>query len=336
MIALVPVKEESFAKWEDLCDMVLSRDQRVYVVNSRNMEIKDDGILCASGFEGPIAESAFSGLLRTWSIPNEFARKVCPEELLKIMITQLGHRLNIDVRILTIDGVAHAIMPFNRLPIMHTDVIEYLGNSISQCDAVLAGNVLRITSVNSDFKDLLPGDAFGFGWELVCSQSGWNLTEASQFAIRMICSNGMLGFDRFASVKRNYNSSEPALETLEKLAQLLDSANTPDMFEEAVDWAAKTRIEKNYEPTLNYLSRRLEGDATKSALSQLTDSHSWYDLVNGVTALAKTHQLVMRRRYEIEGGLLMSWFARQGRTKAPWQTVSCEKCSVWDAEAPQG
>jgi len=283
-------------------------------------------MVCAGKLEGLLSVSAFSGLLRILNIPYDYATRVCSQHLLKSMVKELCQSQNTDLRVVIIDGVVHTLIPAYRLLISHQDIIKWLDKKFPLCEAILAGNILRITLIRGKDREVLPGDFFGIGWEIISSESGWGSMTASRFAIRRICGNGILGFDKFASVCRDYNSSEPVLETLGRLSQLFADASTPDMFKAAVDWAAKTPVGKNYEPVLNYLSRRLEGDATKSAMSQLTDSHSWYDFVNGVTTLAKKHQLAIRRRYEIEGGLLMNWFASLGRAKPPWRT------SVYDSK----
>ena len=51
------------------------------------------------------------------------------------------------------------------------------------------------------------------------------------------------------------------------------------------------------EAVVNYLARKLEGKATMIALDKITAASSWYELLNAVTSLARTHKLDMRRRY---------------------------------------
>jgi hypothetical protein len=64
---------------------------------------------------------------------------------------------------------------------------------------------------------------------------------------------------------------------------------------------------------------------------KITAASSWYELLNAVTSLARTHQLDMRRRYEFEGGRLVKWFSCQGRVRPPWQKKTCQECVAWNS-----
>ena len=46
--------------------------------------------------------------------------------------------------------------------------------------------------------------------------------------------------------------------------------------------------------------------------------------------LAESRPSETRRRYEVFGGILLDWFMRQGRGRAPWQRMPCEHCTRAD------
>jgi hypothetical protein len=67
-----------------------------------------------------------------------------------------------------------------------------------------------------------------------------------------------------------------------------------------------------------------QGPLARPALWGLLETFS-------ITSSARLHSLDMRRGYEVEGGMLLNWFLRQGRGRPPWRRMSCEECEAWNA-----
>ena len=86
------------------------------------------------------------------------------------------------------------------------------------------------------------------------------------------------------------------------LGQAITAVYPPEL-KPAIQWAIEHQLGDEYESILSYLVRALDAGATRQALSDITPSTSWYQLLNSVTALAKFHNLEMRRRHEAEGGI---------------------------------
>jgi len=333
MFALADTEEKSFGSLAELKDHLAGRKKRNYEVPRSKLSLTEDGVLRCDRFEGQLAKSGFTGLLNTYGIPQKFAEEVCPPDLLSTIVQRLSDGNNEPARIQIIDNVVTAVMPSDRLPIGHEVLVNWLDVIGPIKEAVISRSCLRITSLTKECKELLPGDAFGFGWEIVNGEDGWRPTEAQRYVLRLVCTNGQIGFDKTASFRRSPQSREVIAESLEKLGNILTNMPEVEGLEKAVKWAAQQRIGNEREAVIKYLAQRLNGNATRLALEEsITTDTSWYDLLNNITSSARLHQLDMRRRYEFEGGTLLNWFNSQGRRRAPWRRMSCETCDYWPAD----
>ena len=187
--------------------------------------------------------------------------------------------------------------------------------------------------MTSERLEPLPGDAFGQGCELVNCESGLAGTQAWRYLVRLICANGMVGFDRAAVFTRGPSSRQPALSSLMSLSRALTEPHEAPQLQSGLIWAADTPIGKHWGRLMNYLPTRLEGVATRIALRDITPSSSWDELLNQVTALGRARPLEIRRRYEMLGGLLLRWCLARGRGQPPWQKLRCEECELSERSA---
>ena len=329
MFPLVETKERSFTKMEDLRDVIASEKRRFYEVLSCEISISQDGRLRAGRFEGPMTRSALFGIFNTLGIPENFVIDVCPIDLVVTIVDRLVHEQKIQVVVQVVDGVATAVMPADRQSINQDVLIDRLGVKRPIQEAILAGQFLRITLVDTSPNELLPNDNFYIGWELTNGEDGWHSTELWRFVLRQICSNGMVGFDKIAVFRRTHSSREPVLKSLEGLVHFIESTIRPLELEPAIKWAAGRQLGNEHKIVVDYLSQRLEGDATRLSLNAITPDSSWYELLNIVTSIARVHTLEVRRQYEVEGGVILNWFLRQGRGRPPWQRVPCKVCEYW-------
>jgi len=326
MIPLISIPEQSFSKLEELRDAIASRNRSIHEVPIHKISLSENGILRAGGFEGHLTEPALYGLLNTEGVPPEFAVKRCPVDLLVTIVGRLAHEQNISIIIQSTNGSATGIIPAGQHPIPYNMIIDHLSIDRPIREATLGTDCLRITAATNNSKELLPDDRFSFGWELITSENGWRPTEVWQWVVREICTNGALGFDKAPLFKRAYNSSEPVLVSLQGLIYTLDNQIQPPLLEPAVRWAAQKEIGAEHALVIDYLARRLEGDATRMELNDIGAGSTWYDLVNTLTSLARLHTVEARRRYEAEGGVLFNWFMRQGRSRPSWRRMSCDEC----------
>jgi hypothetical protein len=331
MLTLVEPEERRFTEMADLREALATQDRKSIEVPLSKLSFSKAGRLQAGQCEGRLAVAGLLGLLRTLAIPEGFARHVCPQDLLVTIVNRLAHGQDGLARVRLVDGVVMGVMPAKRQSIGHDMLIDWLGVTRPIEEATLAGEQLRILTVGTSARDLLPNDAFGFGWDLISGEDGWHATELWRLTIRQVCTNGAVGFDKTPAFRRAYNSNRPAMKSLADLRFAIDNLGEPPELEPAVRWAAEKHVGKEYEMVIAYLAQRLEGDTTRVALGEINADSSWYELVNRVTSLAKLHRIEMRRRYEVEGGMLLNWFARRGRTRPPWRRVLCEGCADWNA-----
>jgi hypothetical protein len=331
MFPLFDIPDQSFESLEKLRDAIASQDRKVYEVPIRKVSLSEDGVFCAGRFEGRLAEPALCGLLNTEGIPLDFGLHRCPKDLLVTMVGRLAREQNISVVIQSIDGVATGIMPADRQRIRHDMLIDRLGVTRPIKEATLSAHCLRITATISRAEELLPSDTFGFGWELINRENGWRSTEAWRWIVREICTNGAVGFDKAPVFNRSYNSRKPVLISLQELLYVVENEMQPPVLKPALRWAANNRIAGEDKLVVNYLARKLQGDATRTELKDIGVSTTWYDLMNTLTSMVRLHSLETRRRYEADGGMLLNSFSHQGRGKPPWRRVSCDECEDWNA-----
>lgn len=331
MIPLVEIPEQSFSNLKDLRDAIANQDRKVYEVPIRAVSLSEEGIVRAGRFEGRLTKPALFGLLNSEGIPLDFGIHRCPMDFLPTMVERLAREINTRVFIQTINGVAAGIMPADRQPIRHDVLLDRLALNRPIREAVLSADCLRITAADSESQEWLPHDRFGSGWELMTSETGWQPIQVWRWVVREICTNGLVGFDKAAVFKRWHNSREPVLVSMERLMHAIEHA-APANAQTGIRWSAEKLIGNEHEFVVSYLSRRL-GDAIKQELGQVNRDSSWFDLMNVLTSSARLHQLGVRRRYEIEGGMLLKWFSQRGRTRPPWRQLACEGCEAWDAHS---
>ena len=336
MFPWVETKEQVFTAMADLRDAIAAENRRLFQVPSRGLSLGRTGTLQTSRCEGRLAKSSLAGLLSTLKIPVDFAANVCPQDLLMTLVNRLARERDTEVLVQVVDDVVTGVMPANRQPIGHDMLIDWIGVATPIKEATLAGQCLRIAIVAPEAEELLPGDAFSSGWELINGEDGWHSTEVWRFVVRLICSNGMVGFDKTAAFHRAYSSREPAMKSLARLEHVIGALAESPGLASAISWAAQRRLGSDHEPVVSYLAQRLEGDTTKLALSKVTSDTPWYGLLNALTSLARLHRVEMRRRYELEGGVLLNWFSRRGRTRPPWRRASCTGCENWDTASNAG
>ncbi|MCX5638368.1 MAG: hypothetical protein NTX52_11860 [Planctomycetota bacterium] len=325
MTELVDVQERSFSNLAELKAHLDAKERRYYQVSLNELLLGKDSILRSDRFEAKLTESGFQGLLGMLNIPWRFARKICPPELVRINIKRLSRDNPKPARIQIVDNIVTAVMPSDRRPIDHVELIDWLGDQPIQ-QATINQSSLRITMLTQESEELLAGDVYGFGWEMVNREDGWRPTEAWRYVLREICSNGLIGPDRTAYFCRYPVGRESVAESLEKLYGILDNTAEVEVLATAVKWAVEQQIGSEREDAVKYLSQHLDGTATRLALESITSDASWYDLLNNITSSARLYQLDMRRRYELQGGRLLNWYRSQGRERAPWRRVSCERC----------
>ena len=243
-------------------------------------------------------------------------------------MSRLKKVYDLSVTILSIDGIATAVMPVNRQPIYHDMLMDRWTPGQEIQEAILGSDFLRITVVTSSPVEVHPDDTFAYGWELMNIESGWRSTDIWHWAVREICSNGILGLNEIPVFRRASNSFEPNLLSLNEMFSILRSDIQPFSFEEGIKWASENSIGDELSSVVEYLMQRLQGKATKIELQDIAANTTWYDLMNLITALAGLYPVHMRRRYERQGGSLLRWFIQQGKTRPPWRKAICSECEV--------
>ena len=325
MFELVESKEKQFSNLAETKDYITGRKRRFCEVPLSGLTLSEEGRLRSDQFEGRLAESGFNGLLRMTRIPTDFGANVCPPDLLCANVERLSRDNDTLARVQIVGETITAVMPSDRNPINHETLLTWLGDRWPIREVVINENILRITSLTQD-KELLPDDVFGFGWELINDEDGWQPTETQKYVERLLCKNGLIGFDRTLSFSRSPQSRESVADSLAKLGSVLEDMAEVEGLAEGVKWASDQQIGDEREDVVKYFSQRLNGRTTRLALDSIKADSCWYQLLNEITSSARWLQLDMRRRYESEGGRLITWYRSRGRARAPWRPVPCQDC----------
>ena len=325
MIPVTEIQEVRFHAGDEMMDYIESQSREDYEVIGRKIEVSEDGVLRAGSFEGPLARTAWAGLLEELSVPANFARKVCPPDLAAAVVNRLLRDYRKRLRVRTVNGVARGIMPLDRLPIKHLLLGDWLPHELGRYEATLGADALRITFTQKDIE-VLPDDVYGQGWEIINDENGLRGTEARRYVRRLVCSNGMIGMHRSSAFRRRTSSLKPVLEALSELRDALQE-NDGRGPQRAARWASRNRVEDSREDAVEYLSGRLEGTVTRTLLQDVRSESTWYDLLNTITAQGRSRDLMTRRQYELLGGQLMRWFHSEGRGTPPWGDPRCADCT---------
>lgn len=327
MIPLADCRERRFRAPRQLREFLSSRDRQDFDVRGRDVELTKEGILRSPDFEGPLSGTAWQGLLEVLSVPQDFASQVCPPDLAVEVVNRLLSRSSTELRLRTVHDTARGVMPRDRLPIEHKLLAEWFPEGASRFQATLGSDALRITFTREDVE-VLPGDVYGRGWELISDENGLHGTEVHRYVRRLVCANGLVGFRRTATFRRRTGSDTPVLQELAELRKVL-AEDTNWALREAARWASDHQIQGQCDEAVGYLSRQLEGNTTRMLLGDINPDSTWYDLLNTVTEHARTRPLSTRRRYEWAGGQLLRWFQTQGRAPGPWEDARCAGCQYF-------
>jgi len=262
MIKLTKFQEQSFTNLEDLRDAIASQKRKIYEVPLNEISFSEEDTLIAGTFKGSLSESGLRGLLHTEGAPYDFVMNHCSKDLSIYIIERLAKQVSTLITILTTNDVATNIMSADHQPIRHDILIDRLGVDRPIKEAILSNDFLRITAVSHKPKELLPNDKFDFGWELVNNENGWQPTTAWRWAVREICTNGLVGFDKNPVFKRTYNSKNSVLDSIQELIHILENEIKPPELKPAIKWAVDRPIGSEKKHVINYLSHRLGGETT--------------------------------------------------------------------------
>jgi hypothetical protein len=161
---------------------------------------------------------------------------------------------------------------------------------------------------------------------LINYENGLGPLEARQYLLRLICLNGTVRLTKRASFARAPGGSMPIGRALQKLTAIVHDKPLLPELEKGARWATEQRIGGQFKAAQGFLASRLEGETTRLGLGGVNEDTTWYDFFNRLTSFAQSRPGEMRRRYEVIGGILLDWFVRQGRGRAPWRHFPCEEC----------
>lgn len=327
MIPLANTDEKIFSSLKEVKAHLVTRNFEAYEIPLGDIQISDKGELQILDSIRLLTKSAFFGLISILGISWSYAAKVCPTDLLVYSIQRLMQHKHLQrVRIQIVDGVVTAIMSPARLPMPHQTLITWLGADRPIQEAILSDGILRVTLIQKTM-DVAPNHSLGFGWEILNDERGWWPTQLWRYALEQGRGNGFLGFEDCPVFTRLAIFTESICDALQKLTGIVEDTVEIQGLDTAVQRALEQRIGSAREQLVDRLVDRLEGRATRLLLRNITPKSSCFDLVSRVSSAARNHRLPMRRRYELEGGLLLLSLYKTDQTSLPLPQATCQSCS---------
>jgi hypothetical protein len=324
MIPLAKTDERIFGSLQEVKAHLAARNFEAYEIPLGNVQMSDMGELHILDGGGPLTKYAFLGLIGVLGIPWPYAVRVCPTGLLIHSIQKLmQHKHEQRVRIQIVDDVVTAIMSPARLPMPHQTLTTWLGTDRPIHEAVLSGGILRITLIRAT-TEVAPGSILGIGWEILNDETGWWPTQLWRYALEQGRGNGFLGFEDCPVFTRRAIFTESICNALQKLTDTLEDTVEIEGLDRAVQRAIEQCIGRAREEMVDQLVDRLEGRATRLLLRNITQKSSYYDLATIISSAARTHRLPMRRRYELDAGLLLVSLYKAYQTSLSLPQAACQ------------
>jgi len=196
------------------------------------------------------------------------------------------------------------------------ELLEIIENAIMGTNFILHDfqhsiHKSRFTFLDKESKiDVRPGDTVQGGFDIVNSETGMSGLVIYGFIFRMVCSNGLMLVKRGMGFYRMHRGLMPR-RILEKFAIALPEVmqsvesnihNLPQLI--------KIRPNKgDFEQVKKGLRKHITNKGIEILLEQLPSSPTAYDLLNAVTAYARTKSLSTRSGLERYAGLMLQRFS---------------------------
>ena len=331
MIPMATIEEQTFNDIQTLADFLRGREQVELEHPIAALSVGEDGLVSTDGYEARLTEPAFRGLCRTMGIPEPFARNM-PPDLFTFTTQRLARDNPGSARFHIQNGLMTAVMPSSHLPVRHDLVVRALLGEKQCATAFLGPNYLRLTLMESEELSILPGDFYQHGWELLNYENGLGPLQIRKYLLRLICCNGAVATDDLASFRRGPASKHSIASAMEAVREITLESGVPPKLDQAMQWANQNAVGEDLSRVIAYCAASLEGKTTRIGLAQLSERSTWYDVFNCLTAFGRIQPEETRRRYEVAGGELLSWFIQSGRTWPRWRRPVCSDCTA----NPQG
>lgn len=312
-----------------------------HTIDFSQLDITDQGYLQWLGKEEQMTQQAFKALCRRLHIPDPFAKSI-NWDLLKHNITELTRGSDKQCQIFTrkSDGVVVNVANDMFVPLaneLFLSELQKLSPTIKR--AMISDNMMEIDITQPRFGDLdyrdleiEKGDIIESGFNLNNSPTGHLLTNAKQFLLRLVCTNGMTMPSRegFLKLRNKFGRNiDNALDNfLEKLTEMsmnttlienqLKSLNRPlNVLEYAKYYKGIQGIIKDEDYTdtsifkvdkdqrLIYLAQ--DRAYKKGVLSKLEKTNlNGYSVLNNLTDRAKSFEQDQRQKLEAYAGTMIS------------------------------
>jgi len=312
-----------------------------HTVDFSQLDITDEGYLQWFGNESQMTKQAFKALCRRLHIPDPFAKQI-NWDLLKHNVTELSRTSDRQCQIFTRkdDGVVVNVANDMFIPLANEMFLaEIQKHSPMIKRATLSDNMMEIDITQPrfgdlDYKDLeiKKGDIIESGFSLLNSPTGHLLTNAKQFLLRLVCTNGMTmpsreGFvklrnkfgrnidnalDNFmlklSEMQMNTSNIQDQLKSLDRPLNVLEYAKYYKGIQGIIkdeDYTDTSIFKIDRDQRLIYLAQ--DRAYKKGVLSKLEKTNlNGYAVLNRLTDKAKSFDQEQRQKMEAYAGQIIS------------------------------
>lgn len=312
-----------------------------HTVDFSQLDITDEGYLQWLGNEQQMTQQAFKALCRRLHIPDPFAKSI-NWDLLKHNVTELSRTSDKQCQIFTrkSDGVVVNVANDMFIPLANEMFLkEIQKHSPTLKRGMLSDNMMEIDITQPRFGDLdyrdleiKKGDIIESGFSLLNSPTGHLLTNAKQFLLRLVCTNGMTmpsreGFvklrnkfgrnidnalDNFllklTDMSMNTNQIEQQLKSLDRPLNVVEYSKYYKGIQSIIkdeDYTDTSIFKIDKDQRLIYLAQ--DRAYKKGVLSKLEKTHlNGYAVLNNLTDRAKSFEQQQRQKLEAYAGTMIA------------------------------
>jgi len=288
---------------EEVMDHIRNNEYKVLKISPRDLNIIEDDakFFIQTNSERrnlfPIRSSFLNKLLNWHNLPNDLHSKLSKDVLI-LALNELLHSIKsktVNIKFENNEALTITSRLYSEITNLEVfDLIKSLNiTKISRND-----RITRFYTEKKDEVDPVEGDFFGFGLNIINSETGFAALSVQHFILRYTCSNGATSpVGKFDFKKDHYKQQPGELAAFLKQQIDLSESSRADLVSKIKRSENKTAKGLMYQvtPKINYMLGGWQGN---NFFAEYNWDSSLYDLFNFITDKAKKYDIT--KRYQLE------------------------------------
>jgi hypothetical protein len=315
MLKLKKAEERVFQDLGQLDQYVADKRRTQEDVSVKLGAVRMDGagstLLLPDGRKLGFRETGFKQLCGYLRIPSSYALDISPDLLEHNLEKRCAEFSGYEVILRIEEGDVRAVVSERYQPMFQDRLLDLIQREIPDemnlHKAWVDGEMMRLAWTSESLRaEPQRGDITKIGVEVINGETGYHGLAVSRYALRLVCSNGMVapvmgsreGF-------RHIGAEERLRERFRRtLRNALDKAgDLVALLERSVQVKVGVRHIEEVQRTLQEIMGK---KITETMVPELREAVSLYDLFNVVTAKARDQQMGKRRMLEVEAGTMLA------------------------------